>query len=819
MNGMYTDRVKKVLKYAKEKAKEFKSDYIGTEHILLALLEENSGIAIKALKRIGVDINLMKEEVINKIIEINNLMPSSSSYSSDNDLLPFTARAKKLLENAALIARKMELNYVGTEHLLLAIAKDEDSPAGEVLKSMGVTYDILEDTINEIKVSDTDSTNFYTAKKELSPILANYGRDLTALAAQNKLDPVIGREKEIERVIQVLSRRKKNNPVLIGEPGVGKTAIVEGLAQKIVKKEIPEVLENKRILMLDMASIVAGTKYRGQFEERLKAIVNELQRDKSIIIFIDELHTIVGAGGSEGSLDASNIFKPALSRGEIQCIGATTFNEYRQYIEKDGALERRFQPIIVNPPSIEETIEILKGLQKEYEQHHKVQYTPEAIEAAARLSEIYIQGRALPDKAIDVLDEAGARVRLEARKLPPDITKLEKEIEKLEEEKSQYINRQDFEKAAEIRDKIKELREKLVKIRKEWTRKQEETILIVDEDIIREVISDITGIPLSNIKASESKRLAKMAEELKKQIIGQDHAIETLSNAIRRARLGLKNPNRPIGVFLFLGPSGVGKTELAKRLAEYMFGSQDNLIRLDMSEYMEKFNVSKLIGAPPGYVGYNEGGQLTERVRRKPYSIILLDEIEKAHPDVFNILLQIMEDGHLTDSSGVKVSFKNTIIIMTSNIGVKELSLEKKVGFGKVNIIEDEEELKQKLMEKTKDIFSPEFLNRIDEIILFNKLSKEHLIKIVDNMLQEVKERLKLKNIRLQVSKKVKEFLVDYNYDPNLGARPLRRNIQKLIEDKITQKLLEENILENAIVKISLNNKNEIKVKVIRDNK
>lgn len=814
MNGMFTDRIRRVLKIAREEALNLNSDYIGTEHLLLGLIKEGSGVAVRILEVLGLDLK-KTENKITMLIKNNSV----SSISVNNvNMIPFTVRAKRVLENSATISREMEYNFIGTEHLLLGLASDVESQSAIILRNENITFDSIKKKLNEILRSAADGDDSYlTSKKsDLPQLLISFGRDLTEMAEKGKLDPIIGREKEIERVTQVLSRRKKNNPVLIGEPGVGKTAVIEGLAQRIIRKEIPEVLENKRIVMLDMASVVAGTKYRGQFEERIKAIVAELQKDPSIIIFIDELHTIVGAGGSEGSLDASNIFKPALSRGEIQCIGATTFDEYRKYIEKDGALERRFQTIMVEPPSTSEAVEILKGLQKKYEKHHKVQYTDEAIYSSVVLSERYVQSRFLPDKAIDIIDEAGAKIRLDAYRLPPELTNMEDEIEVLEKKLSEAVNKQDYERAAEIRDMQKKIREKLIKTRTDWKAKKEETILVVDEDKIRQTISTITGVPIFRIESSENKKLLDIEKSLTEKIIGQDLPVSILAKSIRRSRTGLRSVHRPIGVHMFLGTSGVGKTELAKQLAEYLFGSQDHLIRLDMSEYMEKFNVSKLIGAPPGYVGFNEGGQLTEKVRRKPYCIILLDEIEKAHPDIFNILLQIMEDGTLTDASGLKVSFRNCIVIMTTNVGVKDIVQEKSLGFsskGEKELMY--EDMKKKLIAKVKDVFNPEFINRVDEIIVFNRLSKEDILKITANLMNELKERMAEKNLTLSIGKGVKEFLAEHDYDVNAGARTLRRNIQKLVEDPLAESMLRLNIAEDAKISLRMK-KGEIQISIAK---
>jgi ATP-dependent Clp protease ATP-binding subunit ClpC len=719
-------------------------------------------------------------------------------------MLPFTPRAKKVLEIAANEARSMSHKYIGTEHLLLALMKDTESTASNALASAGLEYDKVKEEINRVlRGGETAST---PKEKSKTPFLDHFGRDLTALAREGKLDPVIGREKEIERVVQILSRRKKNNPVLIGEPGIGKTAIVEGLAQKIIDKSIPQVLENKRVVNLDMASIVAGTKYRGQFEERIKALMVELQKNDNVIIFIDELHTIVGAGGSEGSLDASNIFKPALSRGEIQCVGATTLDEYRKYIEKDGALARRFQTIMVDPPGVKETILILAGLRHRYEDHHKVTYTDKAIEEAVKLSERYISDRFLPDKAIDVIDEAGARKRLSSMEIPPEIRQIEMEINDVIKEKEKAVEHQEFERAAKLRDKQEKLKEALLEKKALWRKSKAEERLLVDEATIIEIIATMTGIPLSRLEEEESNRLLKLEDELRKRVVGQDKALEAVAKSIRRSRAGLHSARRPIASFIFLGPTGVGKTELAKTLSVALFNTEDALVRIDMSEYMEKFAVSRLVGAPPGYVGYEEGGQLSEKIRKKPYSVILLDEIEKAHPDVFNILLQILDDGILTDSYGRHVNFKNTIIIMTSNAGSRDVRKTASVGFGKSTDVSDYESMKGKVMDELKRIFNPEFLNRVDETIVFNPLGKEEIAKIVDIQLKEVSGKLSERNVSLEVSQSAKEFILEHGFDPILGARPMRRSIQKLVEDRLAEEFLNKRFDDGDTVTVDAGN-------------
>jgi ATP-dependent Clp protease ATP-binding subunit ClpC len=735
---------------------------------------------------------------------IEKAITSTGGMMTIGQMLPFTPRAKKVLEIAANEARSMSHKYIGTEHLLLALMKDTESTASNALASAGLEYDKVKEEINRVlRGGETASA---PKEKSKTPFLDHFGRDLTALAREGKLDPVIGREKEIERVVQILSRRKKNNPVLIGEPGIGKTAIVEGLAQKIIDKSIPQVLENKRVVNLDMASIVAGTKYRGQFEERIKALMVELQKNDNVIIFIDELHTIVGAGGSEGSLDASNIFKPALSRGEIQCVGATTLDEYRKYIEKDGALARRFQTIMVDPPGVKETVLILAGLRHNYEDHHKVTYTDKAIEAAVKLSERYISDRFLPDKAIDVIDEAGARKRLSSMEIPPEIRQIEMEINDVIKEKEKAVEHQEFERAAKLRDTQEKLKEALLEKKALWRKSKAEERLLVDEATIIEIIATMTGIPLSRLEEEESNRLLKLEDELRKRVVGQDKALEAVAKSIRRSRAGLHSAKRPIASFIFLGPTGVGKTELAKTLSVALFNTEDALVRIDMSEYMEKFAVSRLVGAPPGYVGYEEGGQLSEKIRKKPYSVILLDEIEKAHPDVFNILLQILDDGILTDSYGRHVNFKNTIIIMTSNAGTRDVRKTASVGFGKSTDVSDYEAMKGKVMDELKRIFNPEFLNRVDDTIVFNPLGKEEIAKIVDIQLREVSGKLSERNVSLEVSQSAKEFILEHGFDPILGARPMRRSIQKLVEDRLAEEFLNKRFDDGDTVTVDAGN-------------
>ncbi|MFW5960762.1 MAG: ATP-dependent Clp protease ATP-binding subunit, partial [Chitinivibrionales bacterium] len=707
----------------------------------------------------------------------------------------------KVLEIAASEARSMSHKYIGTEHLLLALMKDTESAAANNLASAGLNYDDVKEEINNV-LSGEGGGGGKTEKKGKSktPFLDHFGRDLNRMVVEGKLDPIIGREKEIERVVQILSRRKKNNPVLIGEPGIGKTAIVEGLAQKIVEKEIPQVLENKRVINLDMASMVAGTKYRGQFEERLKSLMVELRKNENIIIFIDELHTIVGAGGSEGSLDASNIFKPALSRGDLQCVGATTLDEYRKHIEKDGALERRFQQILVDPPSTEETIQILRGLRTKYEEHHKVDFSDQAIESAVRLSQRYVADRFLPDKAIDIIDEAGARKRLSSMNIPPEIRDKEKELHEIITEKEAAVENQEFENAAKLRDKQDKLDNELKEKKTKWRKEISEQRLLVDEESVIGVVASMTGIPLARLEEEESKKLLNLEGEMRRRVLGQEHALEVVAKSIRRSRAGFHSAKRPIASFMFLGPTGVGKTELAKTLAEVLFDTEDALIRIDMSEYMEKFAVSRMVGAPPGYVGYDEGGQLTEKVRKKPYSVILFDEIEKAHHDVFNILLQILDDGVATDAYGRKVNFKNTVIIMTSNAGTRELKKTGRVGFAKSDDGVNSERIKQKVLDELKRIFNPEFLNRIDETVVFNQLSKDTIKNIIEVQLQEVIERLQEHKIGIEVDDEAKQFLVEKGFDPLRGARPLRNAVQRYLEDPIAEEYLREKFTEGDTV-------------------
>lgn len=781
MNEMFTELARKAIEYARDEAARLRHDYIGTEHLLLGLIRLGEGRAVEIISNLGLELPDLKTS-IEEVVQ-----PSGGTMTMGQ--LPLTARAKKTLEVSGQEARALKSKDIDTEHILLALLKDEEGVAAQVLSMYDIDYKEVYEELKNIQGGKPSSFR-RKRKKSKTPALDHYGRDLTELSRRGKLDPIIGREDEIERVSQILSRRKKNNPVLIGEPGVGKTAIVEGLAQRIVEGKVPQTLENRRVVTLDMASLVAGTKYRGQFEERLKAVMTEIINSKDVIIFIDELHTIVGAGGAEGSLDASNIFKPALSRGELQCIGATTLNEYRKYIEKDGALDRRFQTVMVEQPSSENTIQILKGLRPRYEEHHRLTISDEAIDAAVSLSNRYISGKFQPDKAIDVVDEAGSRAHLSSYAKPEEFNEIENEITRLQEEKEKAVKNQAFETAAQLRDELKFKKEKLEEMKKEWEEQREKQKIVLTADDIAQIVSKMTGIPLFRLEEAESKRLLRMDEELKKRIVGQDDAINTVTRAIRRARAGLGDPRRPIGSFIFLGPTGVGKTELARVLAEFLFEDAESLVRIDMSEYMEKFAVSRLIGAPPGYVGYEEGGQLTEKVRRRPYSVVLLDEIEKAHPDVFNILLQLMDDGSLTDSFGRKVDFRNTVIIMTSNIGTRKIKDGKTVGFGSDEIDGSYETMKRKVTEELRKLFNPELLNRIDETVIFRALDIEHIKEIVDILVADVAKRLAEKGISFTLTSPARDFLAKRGYEPMLGARPLKRAIQKFLEDPLAEELL-----------------------------
>ncbi len=805
MDSNFSQRVQEVIRLSREEAIRLGHDYIGTEHLLLGIFREGEGLAINILRNLSVEIAQLK-----KTIE-DTVKHAGSSLTVGN--IPLTKQAEKVLKITYLEAKLFKSDIIGTEHLLLSMLREDDNLAAQILHQYGVTYDAVKtELVNILTGKPTGSVTPMPQKqsqdkktdKSKTPVLDNFGRDLTKLAAENKLDPIVGREKEIERVAQVLSRRKKNNPVLIGEPGVGKTAIAEGLALRIIQKTVSRVLHNKRVVTLDLAALVAGTKYRGQFEERMKAVMNELEKARDVILFIDELHTIVGAGGASGSLDASNIFKPALSRGELQCIGATTLNEYRQYIEKDGALDRRFQKIMVEPTTVEETIQILNNIKGKYEEHHSVRYSDEAIQEAVRLSDRYITDKFLPDKAIDVMDEAGSRVHLAHIIVPEDLAKLEADIESVKVEKTQVIKQQNYEEAAKLRDREKRLLSELEEAKFDWDLKSQNTFYEVNAQNVADVVAMMTGIPVNQVAESESEKLVNMEEYLKKVIIGQDEAIEKISKSIRRARAGLKDPNRPIGSFIFLGPTGVGKTELAKQLAKFLFDSEDALIRVDMSEYMEKFNVSRLVGAPPGYVGYEEGGQLTEKVRRKPYSVVLLDEVEKAHPDTFNVLLQVLDDGSLTDGLGRKVDFKNTILIMTSNIGTRDIKLDKVLGFGDSKDVTKYEKMKTSIDEAVKKVFSPEFMNRIDDFIVFHQLNRDSILQIVDISIEKMQKRLSHQNIVIEISKPAKELIADKGFDQTYGARPLRRAIQNYLEDPLSEEILKGNIIENTKVRVKL---------------
>ncbi len=799
MNDRFTQRVRKVLFLARDEAGRLQHDYIGTEHLLLGVVREGEGVAAKVLRHLNIDFDR-----IQKAVEESVSAPNGPVSIGE---IPFTPRAKKVLELSIDEARLHNHSYVGTEHLLLALIREGEGVAARVLGEMGADHEqVKREVMKNLGGEDAPKVQKRRKRKEKkeNSVLEQFGRNMTDMAREGKLDPTIGRTAEIDRCIQILSRRKKNNPVLIGEPGVGKTAIVEGFATKIVEGNVPSLLRDKEIVTLDLASVVAGTKYRGQFEERLKQIMAEVRENPEIILFIDELHTIVGAGGAEGAIDASNMLKPALSRGEIQCVGATTMDEYRKFIEKDGALERRFQMVTVNAPSEEDSVEILFGLRDKYEAHHRVKFDDDSIRAAVFLSNRYISSRSLPDKAIDIMDEAGSRARLSMTVVPPDLRDLEKRIAEVVTEKESSIQAQEFEKAASFRDEEKDLKKKLQDLKKNWNTEQSEPTTIVNEALICRVIADITGIPVNEVEEEETDKLLRMEEELGKLVIGQDPALEAVSKSIRRNRAGLRDPRRPIGSFIFLGPSGVGKTEVARQLTEFLFGDQSALIRLDMSEYMEKHSVSRLVGAPPGYVGYDEGGMLTEKVRRKPYSVILLDEIEKAHPDVFNILLQVLDDGQLTDSFGRTVDFRNAVLIMTSNVGSRKTHAVRGVGFGS-----DEEDHKDQRVQGNIDAdlrktFSPEFINRIDEIITFNSLSKENINKIVDILLSDVSNRLKNLDIDFEFSQECKDLLCEVGYDPMMGARPLRRAIQKYVEDPLSEQLLRGKVKGNSILVVGV---------------
>lgn len=822
MEAKFSNRVKEVISLSREEALRLGHDYIGTEHLLLGMIREGEGVAISLLKKLGVGLDDLRGS-------IEQATKATATHNVKNLAnIPLTRQSEKVLKITYLEAKIFKSQLIGTEHLLLSILRDEDNLATQILEKYEVSYDVVKElleyqTENPHASSDTDDndddssklfgggnpsgaskepTTSKTGEKSRTPVLDNFGRDLTKMAEDDKLDPIVGREKEIERVAQILSRRKKNNPILIGEPGVGKTAIAEGLALRIIQKKVSRVLFNKRVVTLDLASLVAGTKYRGQFEERMKAVMNELEKSPEVILFIDELHTIVGAGGASGSLDASNMFKPALARGEIQCIGATTLDEYRQYIEKDGALARRFQVVMVDATSPEETIEILNNIKDKYEDHHHVNYTPEAIAACVKMSDRYISDRFLPDKAIDVMDEAGARVHINNIHVPKEIIELEEAIENIKKEKNRVVKSQKYEEAAQLRDKEKKLIEQMEQAKARWEDETKVKRYEVNEENVAEVIGMMTGVPTSRIAQKESNKLLNMGQELKGRVIGQEEAIQKLVKAIQRTRVGLKDPKKPIGSFVFLGPTGVGKTELAKVLASYLFDKEDSLVRIDMSEYMEKFSVSRLVGAPPGYVGYEEGGQLTEKVRRKPYSVILLDEIEKAHPDVFNILLQVLDDGILTDGLGRRVDFRNTIIIMTSNIGVRDLKdFGAGIGFATASKQDSGDDvMKATIQNALKKAFSPEFLNRLDDVIVFNSLKREDIHKIIEITLGKLFARVLTLGYTIELTAKAKDFLAEKGYDPQYGARPLNRAIQKYLEDAVAEEILKGDAGEGDII-------------------
>lgn len=803
MFGRFTERAQKVLALSQEEAIRLGHNNIGTEHILLGLIREGEGIAAKALKELGLEVKKIQTEVEKLIGKGNQSMQS----------IHYTPRAKKVVELSQDEARKLGHPYVGTEHILLGLIREGEGVAARVLHNLDVNLNKARQQVLQLLGSNESQGSQQARGGRASNVntstLDSLARDLTASAREGKVDPVIGRDDEIERIIQILSRRTKNNPVLIGEPGVGKTAVVEGLAHKIVTNEVPETLRDKRVMTLDMGTVVAGTKYRGEFEDRLKKVMDEIRNAGNVILFIDELHTLIGAGGAEGAIDASNILKPSLSRGELQCVGATTLDEYRKYIEKDAALERRFQPIQVDEPTIEETVQILEGLRDRYEAHHRVTITDDAIQAAAELSNRYITDRFLPDKAIDLIDEAGSRVRLKSYTIPPNLKELESELEEVRKEKDSAVLSQEFEKAAAFRDQEQKLRERLNETKDKWKEKQGQENLAVTEEDIATVVSAWTGIPVVKLTKDESNRLLNMEEILHDRVIGQKEAVNAVSKAIRRARAGLKDPKRPIGSFIFLGPTGVGKTELARALAEAMFADEDAMIRIDMSEYMEKHATSRLVGSPPGYVGYEEGGQLTERVRRKPYSVVLLDEVEKAHPEVFNILLQVLEDGRLTDSKGRLVDFRNTVLIMTSNVGASELQRNKFVGFNLGDETQEHKDMKSKVTEEMKKTFRPEFLNRIDETIVFHSLEKKHMKDIVKLMIKQVQKRVEEQELNFTITDRAIEKIADEGFDPEYGARPLRRSIQKNIEDLLSEALLKGEIHKGEDVKVGLNSKGD----------
>jgi ATP-dependent Clp protease ATP-binding subunit ClpC len=800
MDGNFSDRLQDVIRLSREEALRLGHDYIGTEHLLLGIIREGQGVAVRILRNLDCDLVKLK-----KAIE-DTVRTSGGTLTIGN--IPLTKQAEKVLKITQIESKIYKADVIGTEHLLLSLLRDEDNIATQILHQFNVSYDSSRAELNAMLSSrnpkDAPSGSVPPPDKKLdrtkTPVLDNFGRDLTKLAVEDKLDPVVGRDKEIERVAQILSRRKKNNPVLIGEPGVGKTAIAEGLALRIVQKKVPRSLQDKRVVTLDLAGLVAGTKYRGQFEERMKALMNELEKARDVVLFIDELHTIVGAGGASGSLDASNMFKPALSRGDIQCIGATTLDEYRKYIETDGALDRRFQKVMVEPPSYEETIQILNNIKFKYEEHHHVKYSQDAIDSAVKLSNRYITDRHLPDKAIDVLDEAGSRVHMGNFEVPQDVLDLEADIEKVRVEKAAVVKKQDYEEAARLRDKERNLQSDLEIAKRDWETKTKDLVHDVTEEDIATVVAMMTGIPVNRVAQTESEKLLKMEDSLKQHIVGQDDAVAKLTKAIRRTRAGLKNPNRPIGSFIFLGPTGVGKTELCKVLARYLFDSENALIRIDMSEYMEKFSLSRLVGAPPGYVGYEEGGQLTEKVRRRPYSVVLFDEIEKAHPDIFSILLQVLDDGQLTDSLGRKVDFKNTIIIMTSNIGARDIKNIGSFGFGGESTSDQYSSLKTTVEDAMHKLFNPEFLNRLDETIVFRNLDRDDILKIIEIELRDLLNNIHESKMAINLDDSAKNFLVEKGFDQKYGARPLRRAIQKYVEDPLAEEILRGTFKEGSSI-------------------
>ena len=809
MNGYnFTDRVRKVLQMAREEAARLHHEYVGTEHILLGLIREGEGVAAAVLTNLNVDL----EEIQQKIEETVKKGKAVAAAGPD---LPYTSRAKKVLELAMSEARELNHSYVGTEHLLLGLLREEKGIAAQVLTDAGVNLEQARAETLRLLGSEMPTAPApggsgappaapKSDKKSKTPALDHFCRDLTQLAAEGSLDPTIGRQKEIERVMEILSRRKKNNPVLIGEPGVGKTAIVEGLAQLIASGQCPDALRDHRVLSLDMAAVIAGTKYRGQFEERLKAVINEIAQNRSVILFIDELHTLVGAGAAEGAVDASNMLKPSLARGELQCVGASTLNEYRKYIEKDGALERRFQTVIVDPPTVDETIDILKGLRKRYEDHHRVVIPDESLESAAKLSERYITDRFLPDKAIDVIDEAGARARLAAQVPPPEVAALKEKLEQINEEKEASVRDQNFERAAALRDQERELQSEIRRKQEEWEKERQTRRPTINEEGVAFIVSRWTGIPVTRLQEAETARLLRMEEELHQTVVGQDEAIAVISRAIRRSRAGLKDPKRPIGSFIFSGPTGVGKTELARALAKFLFADANALIRVDMSEYMEKFSVSRLIGAPPGYVGYEDSGTLTKAVRRKPYSVVLLDEIEKAHPDVFNILLQVLDEGNLTDNYGRVIDFKNTVVIMTSNVGARDLVKGKALGFAQPDTRAAFDKMAEKVRDEINKVFNPEFLNRLDDVIVFHPLTREHIAQIVQIVLKDVQKRLGDEELTLRLTEAGSTFLVDHGYDEAYGARPLRRAIQRYVEDPLSDKILTGDVQSGDEIEIDV---------------